>query len=156
MGLLQAIAEPALEILEVETIDVVADKGYFKTEDIAACEKAGLTPGLRDRRPRLVDGARRPGSGVRHGPRPRHHRQEAPGPPDSHASGSAARPREAGADRGARRPGDPLLSGRAPDAEQRRQLVRRPVQGTWLRGLLVAFRPARLHHPRRPQHSSLG
>ena len=30
-------------ILEVETIDVVADKGYFKTEGIAACEEAGLT-----------------------------------------------------------------------------------------------------------------
>jgi hypothetical protein len=27
-----------------ETIDVVADKGYFKSEDIVACEKAGLTP----------------------------------------------------------------------------------------------------------------
>jgi transposase len=44
MGLLQATAEPAREILEVEKIDVVADKGYFRTEDIAACEKAGLTP----------------------------------------------------------------------------------------------------------------
>jgi hypothetical protein len=44
IGLLQATAEPAREILEVEKIDVVADKGYFKTEDIAACEKAGLTP----------------------------------------------------------------------------------------------------------------
>ena len=44
MGLLQATAEPAREILEVERIDVVADKGYFRTEDIAACEKAGLTP----------------------------------------------------------------------------------------------------------------
>lgn len=41
---MQATAEPAREILEVEKIDVVADKGYFKTEDIAACEKAGLTP----------------------------------------------------------------------------------------------------------------
>jgi transposase len=44
MGLLQATAEPALKILDVEKIDVVADKGYFRTEDIAACEKAGLTP----------------------------------------------------------------------------------------------------------------
>ena len=44
MGLLQATAEPAREILEVDRIDVVADKGYFRTEDIAACEKAGLTP----------------------------------------------------------------------------------------------------------------
>jgi transposase len=44
MGLLQQTAEPARQILDVETIDVVADKGYFKTEDIEACERAGLTP----------------------------------------------------------------------------------------------------------------
>ena len=44
MGLLQATAEPAREILDVDRIDVVADKGYFRTEDIAACETAGLTP----------------------------------------------------------------------------------------------------------------
>jgi transposase len=44
MGLLQKTAEPARDILGVETIDVVADKGYFKSEDIAAYEKAGLTP----------------------------------------------------------------------------------------------------------------
>ncbi|AZG78900.1 IS1182 family transposase [Methylocystis rosea] len=44
MGLLQRTAEPAREILDVEKIDVVADKGYFRTEDIASCEEAGLTP----------------------------------------------------------------------------------------------------------------
>jgi hypothetical protein len=44
MGLLTQTAEPARAILEVETIDVVADRGYFKIEDIAACEKAGMTP----------------------------------------------------------------------------------------------------------------
>ena len=44
MGLLKQTAEPAREILGVETIDVVADKGYFKNEDIEACEAAGLTP----------------------------------------------------------------------------------------------------------------
>ena len=44
MGLLQATAEPAREILGVDKIDVVADAGYFRTEDIAACEKPGLTP----------------------------------------------------------------------------------------------------------------
>jgi transposase len=44
MGLLTQTAEPARAILEVETIDVVADRGYFKIEDIEACEKAGLTP----------------------------------------------------------------------------------------------------------------
>jgi transposase len=44
MGLLTETAEPAKEILGVETIDVVADKGYFKIEDIEACEKAGIEP----------------------------------------------------------------------------------------------------------------
>jgi transposase len=44
MGLLKQTAEPAREILGVATIDVVADKGYFKSEDIAACEAAGLIP----------------------------------------------------------------------------------------------------------------
>jgi hypothetical protein len=44
MGLLGQTAEPARAILDVETIDVVADRGYFKIEDIEAREKAGLTP----------------------------------------------------------------------------------------------------------------
>ncbi|MBV8523465.1 MAG: IS1182 family transposase [Acetobacteraceae bacterium] len=44
MGLLTETAEPAKEILGVDTIDVVADKGYFKIEDIEACEKAGMAP----------------------------------------------------------------------------------------------------------------
>ena len=44
MGLLTQTAEPAREILDVETIDVVADRGYFKVEDIEACEKAGCIP----------------------------------------------------------------------------------------------------------------
>jgi len=44
MGLLTQTAEPARAILAVETIDVVADRGYFKIEDIEACEKAGMTP----------------------------------------------------------------------------------------------------------------
>ena len=44
MGLLTETAEPAKQILGVETIDVVADKGYFKIEDIEACEKAGMVP----------------------------------------------------------------------------------------------------------------
>ena len=44
MGLLTETAEPARAILDVETIDVVADRGYFKIEDIEACEKAGMTP----------------------------------------------------------------------------------------------------------------
>src|ERR1700719_4350478 len=33
MGLLQQTAEPAREILGFQTIDVVADRGYFRTED---------------------------------------------------------------------------------------------------------------------------
>jgi transposase len=44
MGQLTQTAEPAKETLGVETIDVVADKGYFKIEDIEACEKAGMVP----------------------------------------------------------------------------------------------------------------
>ena len=44
MGLLTQTAEPAREILGVETIDVVADRGYFKIEDIEACEQAGCVP----------------------------------------------------------------------------------------------------------------
>src|ERR1700690_3719873 len=40
MGMLTQTAEPAKEVLGVETIDVVADKGYFKIEDIESCEKA--------------------------------------------------------------------------------------------------------------------
>jgi transposase len=44
MGMLTQTADPAKEILGVETIDVVADKGYFKIENIEACEKAGMVP----------------------------------------------------------------------------------------------------------------
>jgi len=44
MGLLTQTAEPAKEALGVETIEAVADKGYFKIEDIEACEKAGVLP----------------------------------------------------------------------------------------------------------------
>ena len=44
LGLLTQTALPAKEILEVEQIDVVADRGYFKTEDIEASEQAGMMP----------------------------------------------------------------------------------------------------------------
>ena len=44
MGLLTETAEPAKQILGVEQIAVVADRGYFKIEDIEACEKAGMVP----------------------------------------------------------------------------------------------------------------
>jgi hypothetical protein len=44
MGLLTQIAEPARAVLDIAKIDVVADRGYFKIEDIEACEKAGMAP----------------------------------------------------------------------------------------------------------------
>ena len=44
MGLLTETAAAAKEVLGVETIEAVADKGYFKIEDIEACEKAGMVP----------------------------------------------------------------------------------------------------------------
>ena len=44
LGLLAATATTARENLEANRIDVVADKGYFKIEDIEACEAAGVTP----------------------------------------------------------------------------------------------------------------
>jgi hypothetical protein len=44
IGLLTQTAKPARAILEVATIDVVADRGTFKIEDIATCERAGMTP----------------------------------------------------------------------------------------------------------------
>jgi len=44
IGLLKETAAPARAILDVENIDVVADRGTFKIADIAACEKAGMTP----------------------------------------------------------------------------------------------------------------
>jgi DNA invertase Pin-like site-specific DNA recombinase len=48
MGLLTQTAEPARAILDVENIDVVADRGYFKIEDIEACEKAAGFRSLHD------------------------------------------------------------------------------------------------------------
>ena len=58
MGLLKETAEPARVLLDVENIDVVADRGYFKIEDIEACEKAGLTPYVPQAATR-IGGARR-------------------------------------------------------------------------------------------------
>ena len=42
LGLLAKTAKPAREILGCDEINVVADRGYFKIEDIEACEDAGL------------------------------------------------------------------------------------------------------------------
>lgn len=44
MGLLAATAGAAREMLGVERIDAVADMGYYKGEDIEACEANGITP----------------------------------------------------------------------------------------------------------------
>jgi hypothetical protein len=44
MGLLTQTAAPAKEVLGVETIAVVADRGDFKIEDIETCEQAGIEP----------------------------------------------------------------------------------------------------------------
>jgi hypothetical protein len=41
MGLLTQTARAARGILEAGKIDAAAGKGYFKIEDIEACEKAG-------------------------------------------------------------------------------------------------------------------
>ncbi len=43
IGLLAPTVMAAMETLGVERIEVVADRGYFKIEDIEACEKAGIT-----------------------------------------------------------------------------------------------------------------
>jgi transposase len=42
LGLLAQTAGAAKEVLGVERIDAVADKGYYKGEDIQACEDAGI------------------------------------------------------------------------------------------------------------------
>jgi radical SAM protein with 4Fe4S-binding SPASM domain len=44
LGLLAQTAAAARELLGVERIEAVADKGYYKGEDIAACEEVGVTP----------------------------------------------------------------------------------------------------------------
>lgn len=41
-GQLGSMAERARAALETETIEVLADRGYFKSEEIAACEEAGI------------------------------------------------------------------------------------------------------------------
>lgn len=44
LGLLTETANGARENLGVDHIDVVADRGYYKIEDIEDCEAAGVTP----------------------------------------------------------------------------------------------------------------
>jgi len=44
LGLLTETAEAAREALGVDRIEAVADRGYFKIEDIEACEASGIVP----------------------------------------------------------------------------------------------------------------
>ncbi|PIL17833.1 hypothetical protein P775_22850, partial [Puniceibacterium antarcticum] len=44
LGLLTETANAARENLGVDQIDVVADRGYYKIEDIEECEASGVTP----------------------------------------------------------------------------------------------------------------
>jgi transposase len=44
LGLLAETADAARENLGVDQINVVADRGYYKIEDIEGCEAAGVTP----------------------------------------------------------------------------------------------------------------
>ena len=44
LGFLAETADAAREVLDVERIDAVADKGYYKGEDIVACEDLGVVP----------------------------------------------------------------------------------------------------------------
>jgi transposase len=41
-GQLSSMAGKAREALEAETIEVLADRGYFKSEELAVCEEAGI------------------------------------------------------------------------------------------------------------------
>jgi len=43
IGLLAPTVVTAMQLLGVEQIEAVADRGYYKIEDIEACEKAGIT-----------------------------------------------------------------------------------------------------------------
>ena len=58
LGLLAETAVAARENLAVEAIDTVADGGYYKIEDIEACEAAGVTPYVPkpDRSPARLNG----------------------------------------------------------------------------------------------------
>ena len=41
---LSNMAKAALDVMEADEIEAIADKGYFKSEEILACEEAGITP----------------------------------------------------------------------------------------------------------------
>lgn len=43
-GYLSIMAENVMEILDVESIEVLADKGYYAADDLVRCEEIGATP----------------------------------------------------------------------------------------------------------------
>ena len=53
-ALLEPMGQQAKEVLSVDKLDVVADRGYFSTEQIKACADAGITPTLPNNRPMLL------------------------------------------------------------------------------------------------------
>lgn len=63
-GLWKEVAENAKAILEVESLEVVADKGYESRQDILACVMNGIVPNVAmkyDKKERLyaLEGIRR-------------------------------------------------------------------------------------------------
>jgi hypothetical protein len=68
MGLLTQTTQAATDSLGVEQIEVVAVRGYFKVEDIEACENAGITayvPAIARSRPSARDSFPRTSSAMR-------------------------------------------------------------------------------------------
>ena len=43
---LSPVAKQTKQVLEVDELDVVADRGYFDSEEILACDRAGITATL--------------------------------------------------------------------------------------------------------------
>ena len=70
-GHLGSMAEQAREALDAETIEAFADRGYFKSEEIVACEEAGIDVYV----PRAADVERSSGGPIR-SPRLRLRHQE--------------------------------------------------------------------------------
>ena len=68
-GLLAETAGEAREILGVERVDAVADRGYFAIDDIERCEAAGVTPHVpKPKRSTAARHGRFPKSRFRHDP----------------------------------------------------------------------------------------
>jgi transposase len=45
-GLLKEVSDSTIEILETETLEIVADKGYESREDILNCIMNGIVPNV--------------------------------------------------------------------------------------------------------------